>query len=98
MVRLGNSLNVPQQDNLTILGFPGNGDIAGQTATDLLTLSGNKVYVSSMKTTNTGAPVIQVGGNAEHADSGGTASDSYGGIVGALVARSPCPRIHALSQ
>jgi len=84
MVRLGNSLNVQQQDNLTILGFPGNGDIAGQTATDLLTLSVNKVYVSSMKTTNTGAPVIQVGGNVEHGDSGGPALDDQGNIVGVV--------------
>jgi S1-C subfamily serine protease len=82
MVQLGNSSNVQQQDNLTILGFPGNGDIAGQTATDLLTLSVNKVFVSSMKTTNTGAPVIQVGGNVEHGDSGGPALDNQGNIVG----------------
>jgi Trypsin-like peptidase domain len=82
MVQLGNSLNVQQQDNLTIIGFPGNGDIAGQTATDLLTLSVNQVFVSSMKTTNTGAPVIQVGGNVEHGDSGGPALDNQGNIVG----------------
>jgi Trypsin-like peptidase domain len=82
MVQLGNSSNVQQQDNLTILGFPGNGDIAGQTATDLLTVSVNKVFVSSMKTTNTGAPVIQVGGNVEHGDSGGPALDDQGNIVG----------------
>jgi len=84
MVKLGNSLNVQQQDNLTILGFPGNGDIAGQTATDLLTLSVNKVLVSSMKTTNTGAPVIQVAGNVEHGDSGGPALDNQGNIVGVV--------------
>jgi hypothetical protein len=84
MVQLGNSSNVQQQDNLTIIGFPGNGDIAGQTATDLLTLSVNKVYVSSMKTTNTGAPVIQVGGNVEHGDSGGPALDNQGHIVGVV--------------
>lgn len=82
MVKLGNSSNVQQQDNLTIIGFPGNGDIAGQTATDLLTLSVNKVFVSSMKTTNTGSPVIQVGGNVEHGDSGGPALDDQGNIVG----------------
>src|SRR5215469_7160310 len=82
MVQLGNSSNVQQQDNLTIIGFPGNGDIAGNTATDLLTLSVNKVFVSSMKTTNTGTPVIQVGGNVEHGDSGGPALDDQGNIVG----------------
>ncbi len=82
MVQLGDSSSVAQQDQLTIIGFPGNGDIAGTSATDLLTLSVNQVYVSSMKTTNSGAPVIQVGGNVEHGDSGGPALDSHGTIVG----------------
>jgi S1-C subfamily serine protease len=82
MVQLGDSSSVQQQDNLTIIGFPGNGDIAGNTATDLLTLSVNKVFVSSMKTTDTGAPVIQVGGNVEHGDSGGPALNNQGTIVG----------------
>jgi hypothetical protein len=82
MVQLGDSSSVQQQDNLTIIGFPGNGDIAGNTATDLLTLSVNKVFVSSTKTTDTGAPVIQVGGNVEHGDSGGPALNNQGTIVG----------------
>jgi hypothetical protein len=50
--------------------------------TDLLTLSVNKIFVSSIKTTDTGAPLIQVGGNVEHGDSGGPALDSTGEIVG----------------
>src|SRR6266699_2262467 len=82
MVQLGDSSSVQQQEELTIIGFPGNGDIAGNSATDLLTLSVNKVFVSSMKTTDTGAPVIQVGGNVEHGDSGGPALDKNGTIVG----------------
>ncbi len=82
MVQLGDSSSVQQQDNLTIIGFPGNGDIAGNTATDLLTLSVNPVFVSSIKTTDTGAPVIQVAGNVEHGDSGGPALDNQGAIVG----------------
>ncbi len=82
MVQLGDSSSVQQQDNLTIIGFPGNGDIAGNTATDLLTLSVNEVFVSSIKTTNSGAPLIQVGGNVEHGDSGGPALDQNGTIVG----------------
>ncbi len=82
MVQLGDSSSVQQQDNLTIIGFPGNGDIAGNSATDLLTLSVNPVFVSSIKTTNTGAPVIQVAGNVEHGDSGGPALDNHGTIVG----------------
>jgi trypsin-like peptidase len=82
MVQLGDSSGVAVQDHLTIVGFPGNGDIAGQNATDLLTLSVNLILVSSLKTTNSGAPVIQVGGNVEHGDSGGPALDDHGTIVG----------------
>jgi len=80
-VQLGDSSRVQQQDNLTIIGFPGNGDVSDQP-TDLLTSSVNKISVSSIKTTNNGAPVIQVGGNVEHGDSGGPALDSTGTVVG----------------
>src|SRR5260370_33211393 len=83
MVQLGDSSSVQQQDNLTIIGFPGNGDVSN-IATDLLTLSVNKVFVSSIKTSDSGAPVIQVGGNVEHGDSGGPALDSQGSIVGII--------------
>lgn len=82
MVQLGDSSTVQQQDELTIIGFPGNGDIAGNSPTDLLTLSVNKVFVSSIKTNDAGAPVIQVGGNVEPGDSGGPALDGHGAIVG----------------
>src|SRR6266516_2167834 len=81
MVQLGDSSNVAQQDQLTIIGFPGNGDVSNNP-TDLLTLSVNQVFVSSIKTTDTGAPLIQVGGNVEHGDSGGPALDNHGTIVG----------------
>src|SRR5579885_2687395 len=80
-VQLGNSSNVQQQDTLTIIGFPGNGDVSTKP-TDLLTSSVNKINVSSIKTTNSGAPVIQVGGNVEHGDSGGPALDANGTVVG----------------
>jgi S1-C subfamily serine protease len=80
-VQLGDSSNVQVQDELTIIGFPGNGDVSS-TPTNLLTSSVNKITVSSIKTTNTGAPVIQVGGNVEHGDSGGPALDSHGTVVG----------------
>jgi S1-C subfamily serine protease len=80
-VQLGDSSNVQQQDQLTIIGFPGNGDVSNKP-TDLLTASVNQIEVSSIKTTDTGAPVIQVGGNVEHGDSGGPALDSTGQVVG----------------
>jgi serine protease Do len=91
-VQLGDSSNVQQQDTLTIIGFPGNGDVSN-APDDLLTSSVNQILVSSIKTTSTGAPVIQVGGNVEHGDSGGPALDSSGTVVGivsfALATDSP---------
>lgn len=80
-VQLGDSGNVQQQDELTIIGFPGNGDVSSKP-TDLLTSSVNRINVSSIKTTDTGAEVIQVGGNVEHGDSGGPALDTSGSVVG----------------
>ena len=81
MVQLGDSSGVQVQDQLTIIGFPGNGDVS-TTPTNLLTSSVNNVSVSSIKTTDTGAPLIQVAGNVEHGDSGGPALDSTGKVVG----------------
>ncbi len=80
-VALGDSTAVQQQDELTIIGFPGNGDV-GNSPTSVLSSSINKVIVSSLKTTDNGAPVIQVGGNVEHGDSGGPALNNSGTIVG----------------
>jgi S1-C subfamily serine protease len=91
-IRLGDSSNVEPQDQLTILGFPGNGDIltvdararvnGANPATGFLTMSINKIFVSALKRSAGGAPLIQVGGNVEHGDSGGPALDSDGDIVG----------------
>ncbi len=80
-VQLGNSSNVSPQDTLTIIGFPGNADVS-DTPTDFLSSSVNQIYVSSIKTSASGAPLIQVGGNVEHGDSGGPALDSSGNVVG----------------
>ncbi len=80
-VQLASSTGVQQQDELTIIGFPGNADVSN-LPTDILTPSINKLLVSAIKTTQAGAPVIQVGGNVEQGDSGGPALDSKGNIVG----------------
>jgi S1-C subfamily serine protease len=80
-VQLGDSSSVQQQDALTIIGFPGNGDVSNRP-TDLFTSSVNKINVSSIKTTDNGAPLIQVGGNVEQGDSGGPALDGNGTVVG----------------
>lgn len=84
-IQLGDSTNVAQQDELTIIGFPGNGDLGDPTKEDpnmLLTSSVNKIYVSSIKVGPNGQPLIQVSGNVEHGDSGGPALNSQGQIVG----------------
>jgi S1-C subfamily serine protease len=81
MVQLGDSSNVQQQDQLSIIGFPGNGDVSSKP-TDILTPSVNLINVSSTKTTDSGAQVIQVGGNVEQGDSGGPALDTTGAVVG----------------
>ena len=81
MVQLGDSSGVQVQDQLTIIGFPGNGDVSN-TPTNLLTSSVNTVNVSSIKTTDSGAPLIQVSGNVEHGDSGGPALNANGNVVG----------------
>lgn len=80
-VQLGDSSSVQQQDILTLIGFPGNGDVS-TLPTNLLTSSVNQITVSSIKTTDQGAQLIQVGGNVEHGDSGGPALDSNGNVVG----------------
>jgi S1-C subfamily serine protease len=81
-VQLGDSSTVQQQDQLNIIGFPGNGDVSNTNPTDLLTASVNIINVSAVKTTDAGAPVIQVGGNVEQGDSGGPALDMSGNVVG----------------
>jgi S1-C subfamily serine protease len=80
-IQLGDSSGVQEQDDLTIIGFPGSGDV-NDAPTYFLTSSVNKVLVSAIKMTDAGAPVIQVGGNVEHGDSGGPALDEQGNVAG----------------
>ncbi|MBA2395030.1 MAG: trypsin-like peptidase domain-containing protein [Ktedonobacteraceae bacterium] len=80
-VQLADSSNVQPQDALTIIGFPGNADV-NDLPQNLFTSSVNTITVSSIKTTQGGAPLIQVGGNVEHGDSGGPGLDSQGNVVG----------------
>ncbi|HXR64456.1 MAG TPA: trypsin-like peptidase domain-containing protein [Ktedonobacteraceae bacterium] len=81
MLQLGDSSTVQEQDQLSIIGFPGNGDV-NTAPNDFLTSSINLINVSSIKTTPSGAPLIQVGGNVEQGDSGGPALDGSGRVVG----------------
>jgi hypothetical protein len=85
-IQLGDATAVAAQDKLTIIGFPGNGDLdaslGGLDPTNLLTPSVNIVTVSAIKHNKNGSQLIQVGGNVEHGDSGGPALDAQGHIVG----------------
>jgi S1-C subfamily serine protease len=85
-IQLGDATAVAAQDKLTIVGFPGNGDLdaslGGLDPSNLLTPSVNVVTVSAIKHNKNGSQLIQVGGNVEHGDSGGPALDAQGHIVG----------------
>ncbi len=80
-VALDSTASVADADHLAILGFPGNGDL-NDDPTNLLTPSFNDIAVSAIKQNDNGSPLIQVGGNVEHGDSGGPAIDDQGRIVG----------------
>jgi Trypsin-like peptidase domain len=90
-IQLDDSTEVAAEDQLTIIGFPGNGDVSGNP-TDLLTPSINTVTVSAIKSGPNGAKLIQVGGNVEHGDSGGPALDTAGHIVGVVSFAGGDPR------
>jgi S1-C subfamily serine protease len=88
-ITLDDSSMVAMQDKLTILGYPGNGDLpvdypelGGADPTNWFTLSANVVLVSAIKKNGSGSQLIQVGGNVEHGDSGGPALDAAGHVVG----------------
>jgi hypothetical protein len=80
-IQLDSSSQLAVEDGLTVIGFPGNGDVNGDP-TNLLTPSVNNVNVSALKRNENGSQLIQVGGNVEHGDSGGPALDADGHIVG----------------
>jgi serine protease Do len=82
-VALANADDVQQQDQLTVIGFPGNADVS-QKPQAFLTSSISSVYVSSKKTSDNSAPLIQISGNINHGNSGGPALNSQGAIVGVV--------------
>lgn len=81
MLQLGDATTVQEQDELRIIGFPGNGDV-NTSPNDLLTSSINIINVSSIKNSPGGGTLIQVGGNVEQGDSGGPALDNKGQVAG----------------
>lgn len=88
-IQLDNSTTVAAEDHLTVIGFPGNGDLRNdrgqiKNPDNFLTPSVNDVLVSAIKTFDNGSQLIQVGGNVEQGDSGGPVLDSAGHIVGVV--------------
>ena len=90
-VRLDDSSAVAVEDRLTVVGFPGNGDV-NDNPSNFLTPSVNEVLVSAIKAGDNGTQLIQVGGNVEHGDSGGPVLDGDGHIVGVVSFGGPDPR------
>ena len=74
------------QDQLTEIGFPGNGDASHPDSTydstDLVTPTVDSLNVVAIKSSDNGANLIQVSGALEHGDSGGPALDVSGNIAG----------------
>src|SRR5260370_29029278 len=63
-IQLDSSSAVAVEDQLTIIGFPGNGDV-NNTGTDLLTPSVNNITVSALNNGTNGQKLIQVCGSVE---------------------------------
>lgn len=83
-IALGKSTDLSPTDSLSLIGFPGNGDVS-DNPTDFLTESVNTITVSAIKRNQDGVDqVIQVGGNVEQGDSGGPALNARGEIVGVV--------------
>ncbi len=90
-ITLDDSASVAVEDRLTLIAFPGNGDVNGN-ATNFLTPSVNDVLVSAVKVGDNGSPLLQVGGNVEAGDSGGAVLDFAGHVVGIVSFGGPDPR------
>jgi S1-C subfamily serine protease len=90
-ISLGSSADVAVEDALTVVGFPGNGDVT-LSPNNMLTPSVNNVTVSALKMNDNGSPLIQVAGNVEHGDSGGPLLNAQGEIVGVVSFGAPDPQ------
>lgn len=90
-IAVGHSEDVAVEDALTVIGFPGNGDVT-ESADNMLTPSVNEVAVSAIKRNDNGSPLIQVAGNVEHGDSGGPLLDAAGEVVGVVSFAGPDPQ------
>jgi hypothetical protein len=85
-IPIGNTSNLAVQDQLTEIGFPGNGDASHPdgtyNSTDLITPTVETLNVVGIKSGDDGSNLVQVSGALEHGDSGGPALDINGNIQG----------------
>ena len=85
-IPIGNTNDLAVQDQLTEIGFPGNGDASHPDgtydSTNLVTPTVDTLNVVGIKSSDDGSNLIQVSGGIEHGDSGGPALDTNGDIQG----------------
>ncbi len=84
VLKLGDSEQVQLQDHLTVAGFPGAGDSGVLNRKSAFVVSFTDGKLSAKKTTEDGAPVLQVSAPATHGNSGGPVLDDRGNVIGML--------------
>jgi S1-C subfamily serine protease len=87
-ISLGDSSQVYQDDTLTIIGYPDSADLVAADGSvdpnNFITASVNTVTVSAIKTTESGAQLIQIGGDSEQGENGSPALNTDGQLVGTI--------------
>ncbi|OLS33948.1 serine protease [Bacillus sp. MRMR6] len=87
-LKLGNSDNIQNQDNIWVSGYPAAADSELLSPDSSLVSSMNAGQISATdKKTEQGSPVIQINAAATHGNSGGPVINEAGEIIGLLTFR-----------
>ncbi|MEH7112258.1 trypsin-like peptidase domain-containing protein [Neobacillus niacini] len=87
-LKLGNSDNIQNQDNIWVSGYPAAADSNLLSPDSSLVSSMNAGQISAIdKKTEQGSPVIQINAAATHGNSGGPVINDKGEIIGLLTFR-----------
>ncbi|WP_242401233.1 S1C family serine protease [Anoxybacillus flavithermus] len=87
-LKLGNSDDVQNQDNIWVIGYPAAADSDLLSPDSSLVSSMNTGHISAAsKKTEQGSPVIQIDAAATHGNSGGPVINENGEIIGLLTFR-----------